>query len=212
MSAASLDDPTPGAVEDPQALLALREGRLVDHVVGVVRQRHVHRDVVGLGKEDIQGHRLDLHPLGPAGRKVGVVGDHPHPEGLGAARHLAANAAKPHDAEGLSEKLDTGKGLAVPLAGAHRGGRLGHGAGPAEDMGERELGRGDRVARGRVHDDHPPLRRSVDVDIVHSDTGPAHDLQERCGGEDLGRDLGLRADGDRMDVLHQLEDLAGEDP
>ncbi len=33
------------------------------------------------------------------------------------------------------------------------------------------------------------------------------DLQERRGGDDLGRDLGLRAHGDRVDVLHQLEQL-----
>jgi hypothetical protein len=77
------------------------------------------RNVVSLPEDLVERDALDLHRLGAAGREVGVVGEHPHPEGLSALGDLAADAAESDDAEGLAEELDAGERLAVPLPGAH---------------------------------------------------------------------------------------------
>src|ERR1035438_8495919 len=138
-----LDDPAPRAIEDTHPALALRQGGPVDHVAGVVRERHVDRDVVGLREELVQGHRVDLHPLGAARRQVGVERHDPHPEGLGPAGDLAAYPAEPDHPEGLPEELDARERLPVPLSVAHGGGGLGHGTCTAEKVREGELGRRD---------------------------------------------------------------------
>jgi hypothetical protein len=104
-----LDDAAARAVEDPHALLALLERRLVDHVMRVVGQRHVHRDVVRLREQLVERHGLDLHGLGPARREVGIVGQHAHAEGLRALGHLAADAAEADTPRVFLKQLDAGK-------------------------------------------------------------------------------------------------------
>jgi hypothetical protein len=61
---------------------------------------------------------------------------------------------------------------------AHRRRRLGHRPRAAEDVGEGQLGRRDRVARGRVHHDDAALGGGLDIDVVHADAGPADDLEQ----------------------------------
>jgi hypothetical protein len=46
-----------------------------------------------------------------------------------------------------------------------------------EHHGDGVLGRGDRVAEGRVHHDHAPRRRGFDIDVVDADAGAADDLE-----------------------------------
>ena len=126
-----LDDPAAGTVEYPQALLRLRESRFVDHVFGIVGERHVDRDVVRLGQQFIQRDRLHLHGLGAAGCEIGIISHDAHAESLGALRDLAADAAKADDAEGFLEKLDAGKTLPIPLARLHGSRSLRHRPGAA---------------------------------------------------------------------------------
>jgi hypothetical protein len=141
-----LDDATARAIEEPHALLALRERRFVDHVLGLLGQRHVNRDVIGFGQQFIERDSLDLHGLGPGRRKVRIVGHDIHAEGLGALGDLGADAAETHDAERLLEQLDPGEALAVPLAFTHGGGGLRHGTGAAQDVGESQFSRRDGIA------------------------------------------------------------------
>jgi hypothetical protein len=172
----------------------------------------VDRDVVGLREELVQGHRVDLHPLGAARRQVGVERHDPHPEGLGPAGDLAAYPAEPDHPEGLPEELDARERLPVPLSVAHGGGGLGHGTCTAEKVREGELGRRDRVARRRVHDDDAAFRRGFDVDIVDAHPGPSNDLEQRGRRDHLGRDFRFRAHRDRVHVLHEFEELLRRGP
>ena len=199
---ALLDDPAAGAVEDPQTLLRLGERRLVDHVVGIIRQRHVDGDVVRLGQKLIERRGLHLHRLGPARRKIWIVGQHAHPEGLRTLRDLAANATEADDTKRLLEEFDPAETLAIPLTGLHRGCRLRNGPRAAEQVRERQLGRCDRVARRRIHHDHPAFRRGIDIHVVDPHAGPAHHAQQRGRGDHVGGDLRLRTDGDRVDIAH----------
>ena len=57
------------------------------------------------------------------------------------------------------------------------------------------LGRGDRIAEGRVHDDDALGGRRLDVDVVDADAGATDHLEVAGGGNDLLRYLGRRADG-----------------
>ena len=61
---------------------------------------------------------------------------------------------------------------------------------------ERMLGSGDGVAIGRVHDHDAAACGGGDIDIVDADTGAADDLELGSGFDELGRDLGRRADGE----------------
>ena len=65
---------------------------------------------------------------------------------------------------------------------------------------ERVLGGGDRVAGRGVDDGDPGPRRRVEVDVVDADPGPADDDEPRAGGDELGVDLDLAADDERVVV------------
>ena len=56
------------------------------------------------------------------------------------------------------------------------------------------LGRRDGVAHRRVHDDDTVPGRSLDVDIVDTDPGPAYDLQPAGAFEQFSRNLRCRTD------------------
>ncbi len=66
------------------------------------------------------------------------------------------------------------------------------------------LGRGDRVAAGRVHHDDPAPGRGRDVDVVDAHAR-AHDrLEPRLALEHLGRQLRARADHDPVGLRQRL--------
>ena len=73
-------------------------------------------------------------------------------------------------------------------------------AGDAVQQRERVLGGRDRVPGRGVDDDDPGPRRRVEVDVVHADAGPTDDHQPRPGRDQLGIDLDLAADDQRVVV------------
>jgi hypothetical protein len=79
-------------------------------------------------------------------------------------------------------------------------------------VGEGELGRRDRVARRRVHDDDAALGGGVDVDVVDADPGAADDLEERGRRDHLGRDLGLERTAIACTSFTSSRSFAGEEP
>ena len=202
-----VDDAAAGAIDDADALLALREGGLVDHVVGLVGQRHVDRDVVGGSQKGVERYGLHLHGGGASGREIGIVSEDLHAEGLGALGDLAADTAEADDADVLPEQLDAAERLAIPVAGLHGCRALRDRTGAAEDVGKGELGGRDRVATRGIHDDDAALGGGINIHVVHADAGAADDFQQRRGGENVAADLGLRADGDRVNIFDQLQHL-----
>ena len=111
-----------------------------------------------------------------------------------------ADIAAADDAERLAGELDAHEAVLLPLAGLRRGIGLRDLAGEREHHRDGVLGGGDRIAEGRVHDDHALRRRGRDLDIVDADAGAADDLQVLRLLEDLGRDLGGGADGEAVIV------------
>ena len=102
--------------------------------------------------------------------------------------------------ERLAAQLDARELRPLPLAAAHRGvGGRGL-AGEPEQQRERVLGGGDRVAGRRVDDGDPGPGRRLEVDVVDADAGPADDDEPRPGGDQLGVDLDLAADDERVVV------------
>ena len=86
------------------------------------------------------------------------------------------------------------------LPGLGRGVGGGQLAGEREHQGDGMLGGGDRIAERRVHHDHAARGRGRDVDIVDADAGAADHLEVGRGVEQLGGDLGRRADGEAVIV------------
>ncbi len=109
------------AVDQPHALLHLADRFGVDHALGLRRQAHMQRDVVGLGEDLVERCQRDVQLLGQAWRDVRIVGDDLHAEGQSAARDFDADAAESDDAERLAAKLGALQRLLLPLAGLHGG-------------------------------------------------------------------------------------------
>ncbi len=62
-------------------------------------------------------------------------------------------------------------------------------AGQRHQHGTGQLGGGDSVAAGRIHDHNAVLRRRFNIDVIDPDAGAAHDFQPRSGLDHLARDL-----------------------
>ena len=72
---------------------------------------------------------------------------------------------------------------------------------------EREgvLGRGNRVAAGRVHHDHAAPRGRVHIDVVHADAGAPDHAQPRPGIHDGRRDFRLAAHDDAAELRDHFD-------
>ncbi len=81
-----------------------------------------------------------------------------------------------------------------------------------EQQRHRVLGRRDDVRLRGVDDHHAAGRRSVEVDIVESDSCPADDHQPVSRGEQLAIDRRRRADDQRLSAVDGVEQLAARQP
>ena len=78
--------------------------------------------------------------------------------------------------------------------------------------GDDVLGRRDGVAGRGVEDENAVSCRGLDVDVVHAHTGTPDHAQSRCRIEDLGRDLGLAPDHERVVVADAFAQRARLEP
>ena len=207
-----VDDAAAGAVHDLHALLHLGESGVIDHTFGrallaLLDEGHVDGDVVGEGEDFVEGGDGDAEGLRAGFGEIRVVGEHLHAEGEGALGDFGADAAEAEHSEGLAKELGAGERLAVPLAFVHGLDGFRDRTREGEEVGERQLGGGDGVARGGVHHDDAALGSGFDVDVVDAYAGAADADKAVGGGEDFAGDLGLGADQDGVDVRDQLQDL-----
>ncbi len=202
-----VDDPAARDVEHDRTRLHPGDRLAPDEPLGRAGQRHVHGHDVGAREQRLEVHQLDPVVGGLLGGHVRVDADDDHLHGPGAVRDGLADLAEPDDPERPAAQLETGELAALPLAAAER--RVGGGR-PARDaveQGERVLGGGDRVAGRGVDDRDPGSRRGVEVDVVDADPGPPDDDEPRAGGDQLGIDLDLAADDERVVVGDQRGEL-----
>ena len=166
------------------------------------------RDEVGGRIHVVGGLRfLDAEFPVALGAHVRVVRDHPHPEPERAVGHELPDPAETEDAEGLLVQLDAGELRSLPLPAGQRRMRLGHVPRQRQQQRHRVLGCGDHVRLRRVGDDDAALGRRRHVDVVDADPGPSDGAQARCVLEQLGVELGRRADQDPVVVADLLGKL-----
>src|SRR5712692_1527202 len=203
-----VDEAAAGAVDYPHARFHLREGGGTDQTFGFIAHWQVHGDEISARVNLFQVFdQLHLQGLGARQRQIRIVRQHAHAESRGPAGHFAADSAYPKNAEGFVVKLDPLKRLAVPLPGFHRGMGLRNVAGQRHQHGTGQLGGGDGVAAGRVHDHHAVLRGRFDIDVIDPDAGAAHDFQMRSGLDYLARDLRFGADDQGVGVGDQRQEF-----
>ena len=195
-----VDETAAGAVDDAHALLCLRERLRVEDVAGLVGERRVQGDEVGAHQEFLELNLVDAHGFGAFGAEVRVEGGDLHAQALGAVGDDRADVAAADDAERLACEFDAHEAVLFPFAGVRRGVGGGDLAGEGEHQRDGVLGRRDRVAVRRVHDDDAAAGGGWDVDVVDADTGAADDLEVRGGGEDVGGDLRRGADREAVVV------------
>jgi hypothetical protein len=129
----------------------------------------------------------------PRGREVRIERHNPHAESDGAPAEFAADSPHADDAKGLVEELDPFQVFAVPFSAAQKGISLRNFARRAQEQGKSVFRRGNSVAARRVHHDHAPLRRRVDIDIIDPNPSASDNAQPGAGINNRGRDLRLAA-------------------
>ncbi len=187
------DEPAAGAVDDAHAAFHPGERVFVDQVPGRIVQGGVQGDEIGAGEQLVEVNLFDPNTARPFGRQERIVGDHLHFQAQGAPGNDRADIAAADNAERLAEQLDPHKARLFPFPGLRRAVGRGDLAGQREHHRDRVLGRGDRIAVRRIHDDDAALGRGRDVNIINADPGPADHLEGVGGGDQLRGDLGRRA-------------------
>src|SRR6185295_14667877 len=162
---------------------------------GAVGQRRVEGDEVAAAEDVVELDLLDADLERALGAEEGIIGDDFHAKPERPVGDDRADIAAADDAERLVEELDAHEAVLLPLAGMRRGVGFGNLAGERHHQRQRMLGGGDGVAERGVHDDDAARRGGRDVDIVDADAGAADHFQVLRLGDELGRDLGRRADG-----------------
>ncbi len=113
--------PAARGVDDDDARLGLGQRVLVDQAGRLGCLGQVHRDEVGAGQQFVQGQQFDAQLRGAGRRHVGVVGDDVGAERRDPLGDQLADAAQPHDADGLAEDLGARELRALPGVFAQRG-------------------------------------------------------------------------------------------
>ncbi len=211
-SASSSMMPPRGRVDDADARLGLGQEVASEQAHGLGRLGRVDRHEVSLGDELLDPHQAHTHGPGPLLGHEGVVADELHAEGVGALGNQRTGPAEADHAEDLAVQLDALPFRALPAASDERRMGLGDVASLGEQQRHGLLGHREDVRGRRVHHHDAALGRGRDVHVVQADTGPAHHLERGACGQDLGRDLGGRADDERLGPDDRPEELLGGEP
>ncbi|MNC24978.1 hypothetical protein D3C75_730510 [compost metagenome] len=189
-----VDNAAAGAVDDAHTLLHHFELGAADNIAGIVGQRCMHGNEVGVADDLIHCSQLHTDFFCALVGHEGVEADDVHTEGFGAFGNLTADPAHADNAQHLVAQLHTHEGFAVPFPAYGFLVRLGNHPGEAENMTEGQLAGGDGVAVRRIHNNDAAFGGGFQIDVVHAYTGAADNLQVFGGFHHSGVDLGLAAD------------------
>ncbi len=170
------------------------------------------RHDVGLLQQIRQRDQLDPGLVGPLVRQIGIVGQHPHPEGPCPPGDLGPDPAGADQSQRLAEQLHPLERAPLPLPGSECGVRLRDVPNDRQHQRDRVLGRRVDVAARRVQHDHPPTRRVVEVDVVDADARPPDHLQPVGRRQHVGADPGATPNDQRVVVADDLAELIALDP
>jgi len=210
-----VDDLAARAVHEDRGRPHLRERGRADEPAGLVGERCVQRDDVGLGEQPVELDELGAERASETLRRERVVRDDLHLERRGAPSDEATDAPDADEAERLAPELAAHELAAGPLTAPDarvRGHDVAH---EGECQRERVLRGCVDVARRGVHDVHAARGGCGHVDVVDADAGAPDDLQLRCVIEQRRRHLRLAAHEQRdrraEAGLQLLRPLRGQD-
>ena len=163
------DQAAPRAVHDAYAWLRLGEILAAEDVARLIGQRRVQGDEVGAAQQVFQLDLLDAQLDCALCRQERVEGHDFHSQAQRAARDNRADVARADQAKRLAGDLDAHEAILFPLAGLRRSVGFRELAGEGEHQGDGVFGGRDRVAERSIHDDHAPLGRRRNVDIIDAD-------------------------------------------
>ena len=192
-----VDQPAPGAVDDPDRRLHQRDLAGADQVARLGRQRRVQAQEVAAAPEVVEPRdALDSELEGLVGRQERVEAEDRHAEALGPRGHREPDPAQADHAQRLAFELRAGEFGSLPFARLQTVVGLGDVSRQGQEQRHRVLGRRDRVSPRRIHDHDAAPGRGRDVDVVDAHAR-AHDrLQPRLAFQDLGRQLRARSNHD----------------
>ena len=124
-----VDQAAARAIDDPDALLGLRQILAREDVAGLIGERRVEGDEIGAGEQVVELDLLDSEVQRPLGGQERIVGDHLHPQAERPVGDDRADIAGADQAERLAGQLDPHEAVLLPFAGLGRGigGRAGRG-------------------------------------------------------------------------------------
>ena len=202
-----VDQPTPGAVDDADALLGLGEIVRRQDVAGAVGQRRVQRDEIRPGQQIIEHHLFNAEVLRALRRQERIIGDDLHLQTQRAVGDDRADIARADQPQRLAGEFDPHEAVLLPLASLGRGIGLRQLAGEREHQRNGMFRRGDRIAKRGVHHHNAARGCRRNIDIVDANPGPADDLQVGGRGQYIFGRLGGGADGKAVIIADDGDQL-----
>jgi hypothetical protein len=195
-----VDHAAAGDVEEERARPHPGERIAPDQATGGAGDRDMDRDHVGALQQRAQLGQLDAVERRLLGGDIRIHAEDRHLEAASAVGDGLPDLAETHDPQGLAAQLRAGELAALPLAAPDGRVRGGDPAGEAEEERQRVLGRRDRVPRRRVDHGDPGPGRGFEIHVVDADAGATDHHEPVSGGDQLGVDLDLAADDQRLIV------------
>ena len=139
--------------------------------------------------------------------REGIMRDDIHPKTARAARHLAANAADPDQAERLPAELAADEFRACPFAGADAAVGIDHASQESQRERDGVFRRRDDVSERRVHDVDAARCCRGHVDVVHADPRASNDHEALRRIKDRRGHLGLAAHDETVDIGDERREI-----
>ena len=184
-----IDQPATCTVNDADTLFGLRQIFPRQYIAGLVGQRRVQGDEICLGEQSIEVSLFNAHFNRAIGGEERVKGDNFHPQSQRAAGDNRSDIASANKAKRLARNLNAHETVFRPLTRLRLRIGLWQLTREGEHQGDGMFGRGDRIAKRRVHDDNTLGRRIRDIDIVDANARAANNLQLRSRVQYLLRHL-----------------------
>ena len=186
-----------GAVYHANALLAFLPVFVGNHIHSLFGFRSMNGDYVGFLQQFVQRFTfLNIVFFEPGICNVRIVSNDLHAKGLHAGGNQTADAAQTDNAQGLAHQFHAFQAVTVPdtafnhLMSFHRI------AAGGQHQTDGVLGSGNDIGFRCIYDNDAPLCSAFHLDVIHTVTGTAYNLQVGCVFIKLFIDFRYAADND----------------
>ena len=172
-----VDDPAARTIDQPHARLHSFHLRHRDHVLGVRRQRHVHRDEIRALDQLVERAYLDAQIVRTLLTQVRIISDDLHAERDRSFRNARSDPPHADHSERLALELHAHEFFPIPTSLVHALIRRRDMPRHRQHHRQRVFGRRYRVAARRVDHYDPARRRRIQINIVDAHARSPYDLQ-----------------------------------